>query len=288
MESGSSSREIIVKSIIDAIGLTGTDAAVQRIQSRFRCQIVESWKIPSGASVLEIGCGQGDMTAVLAATVGPGGRVKAIDMADRDTGAPVTIGAATDRITASHLGGGIEFQLRCNLLDMPQLGCFDYVVFAHSAWYFRSQKQLVDTLAAAKHFAPVLCLSEWDIEPRSIEQLGHLLSLQILGIMALLNPDHSTNVRTPLSRRAIKTLIQEAGWTIDAEHALQDPALQDGDWELTNVLDIVSSEWQAIGRVSLPLQNFLTAQVELLRSWRTHHNRVQPLNSFSVRAIPSP
>ncbi|MCX4507966.1 hypothetical protein OOK53_36510 [Streptomyces anulatus] len=50
---------------------------IQLSQTRHRATLVESWHIEPGSSVLELGCGQGDMTAVLAEAVGPkrrGGR----------------------------------------------------------------------------------------------------------------------------------------------------------------------------------------------------------------------
>lgn len=41
--------------------------------------MLEHWNIPTGASVLEIGCGQGEFTVCLADAVGPTGRVVAVD-----------------------------------------------------------------------------------------------------------------------------------------------------------------------------------------------------------------
>jgi ubiquinone/menaquinone biosynthesis C-methylase UbiE len=44
--------------------------------------------VPPGASVLEIGCGQGDMSIVLAAAAGPTGHVTALDPGALDYGTP--------------------------------------------------------------------------------------------------------------------------------------------------------------------------------------------------------
>ena len=65
---------------------------VQRVQTQFRMQLAEGWQIPQGAKVLEIGCGQGDMTAALANAVGTQGHVTAVDIASPEYGAPVTLG----------------------------------------------------------------------------------------------------------------------------------------------------------------------------------------------------
>lgn len=51
-----------------------------------RQYVTRVWGIPRGASVLEIGPGQGDFTVVLADAVGPTGRVVAVDNAPLEWG----------------------------------------------------------------------------------------------------------------------------------------------------------------------------------------------------------
>lgn len=51
-----------------------------------RRQVTRAWGIPPGASVLEIGPGQGELTVVLADAVGRTGRVVAIDNAPLEWG----------------------------------------------------------------------------------------------------------------------------------------------------------------------------------------------------------
>ena len=67
-------------------------------QLSHRIHIIKNiWAIPPGSKVLEIGCGQGDCTLVLAAAVGESGRVDAVDPASLDYGiyaleiSPITI-----------------------------------------------------------------------------------------------------------------------------------------------------------------------------------------------------
>jgi ubiquinone/menaquinone biosynthesis C-methylase UbiE len=60
--------------------------AIQIVQTAYRLRLLRNWSIGLGTRVLEIGCGQGDMTAVLAAAVGPAGRVTAVDIASPDYG----------------------------------------------------------------------------------------------------------------------------------------------------------------------------------------------------------
>lgn len=60
-------------------------------QTQHRISLVEFWEIKEGEKVLEIGCGQGDCTAVLATAVGESGHVTAVDPADLDYGVPLCI-----------------------------------------------------------------------------------------------------------------------------------------------------------------------------------------------------
>lgn len=59
---------------------------IQVDQIIHRTSVVAPWGIKPGEKVLEIGCGQGDCTAVLANIVGPEGKVIAIDPASLDYG----------------------------------------------------------------------------------------------------------------------------------------------------------------------------------------------------------
>ncbi|MDT7782809.1 MAG: hypothetical protein QOF58_1228 [Pseudonocardiales bacterium] len=68
------------------------DPDIQVAQTTYRFDLASTWQIPDGASVLEVGCGQGDMTAVLASHVGPNGRVVGVDVAAPSYGSPVTVG----------------------------------------------------------------------------------------------------------------------------------------------------------------------------------------------------
>lgn len=65
-------------------------STVQLRQTEHRISLVSKWNIPEGATILEIGCGQGDCTVVLAEAVGPNGHVTAIDPA------PLTYGTLVE------------------------------------------------------------------------------------------------------------------------------------------------------------------------------------------------
>ena len=55
-------------------------------QERHRRKLVQLWEITPGSRVLEIGCGQGDCTVVLAEAVGENGHVDAVDPGAHDYG----------------------------------------------------------------------------------------------------------------------------------------------------------------------------------------------------------
>lgn len=55
-------------------------------QMQYRIDLVQSWHVERGERILEIGCGQGDCTLVLAGAVGDQGHVTAIDPASLDYG----------------------------------------------------------------------------------------------------------------------------------------------------------------------------------------------------------
>ena len=59
---------------------------IQHSQTLHRLALLKHWNIPAGSKVLELGCGQGDCTTVLASAVGEQGGVVAVDPADLDYG----------------------------------------------------------------------------------------------------------------------------------------------------------------------------------------------------------
>jgi predicted methyltransferase len=64
-----------------------TNFSIQHSQTLHRLVLLQHWNIHTGSRVLELGCGQGDCTTVLAYAVGEQGRVVAVDPAELDYGA---------------------------------------------------------------------------------------------------------------------------------------------------------------------------------------------------------
>lgn len=64
----------------------GSSARSVAWQIEHRLQLVSFWDIKPGSRVLEVGCGQGDCTIVLADRVGETGHVDAVDPGAPDYG----------------------------------------------------------------------------------------------------------------------------------------------------------------------------------------------------------
>lgn len=63
-----------------------TNFNIQHSQTLHRLELLQHWNIHTDSKLLELGCGQGDCTTVLASAVGEQGKVVAVDPADLDYG----------------------------------------------------------------------------------------------------------------------------------------------------------------------------------------------------------
>jgi SAM-dependent methyltransferase len=256
---------------------------VQRIQTEYRKQIASHWQIEVGANLLEIGCGQGDMTAVLAEIVGDTGRVMAVDAADSSYGAPLTLGEATDRLRAKRFGSRIDFRFE---FDIRQQGealrgqRFDACVLAHSLWYFHDQGSILQTLQCLRDLTDRLLIAEWDLVPDSLDQLPHLLAVLIQGQIEAHKGESQANVRTPLSRRQLLALLVETGWEATSEAKLNVHDLQDADWEIDVCLRSVRRDLEMIPD---RLRTMVEIEAETLQSVK-RPNRNQPLPAYVLTA----
>jgi SAM-dependent methyltransferase len=261
------------------------DPDVQLRQTRFRMELVRGWEIARGARVLEIGCGQGDTTAVLADAVGPEGRVTAVDLAGPDYGAPVTIGESTRRLAQGPLGAQIEFRLGFDVLAPAIVfpdDAFDVVVLAHCTWYFASLEQLAGTLRRIRPWAPRLCLSEWELQPDCVEQTGHLLAVLIQGQIEAFKATSAANVRTPYSRDTLHALLRETGWSVTSESLVDASELDDGRWEIEECLESSRGELTELDLPDRPKQ-LLASQLDVLQRI-SDRGQTRSLPAYSVVA----
>lgn len=264
----------------------GTEySAEQVVQTLCRLQLVEGWQIPQGAKILEVGCGQGDMTAVLAHAVGSGGHVTAVDSAPPEYGGPVTLGQSAEHLKGTPLGPRITFYFQYDLLDPANAfaeNSFDYVVLAHCSWYFRSLDQLRQMLLRVRSWASHLCYSEWELEPHTLDQVAHLLSILIQGQVEAYKTHSTSNVRTPFSKARLRQLLQETGWNVSSESTLDTRRLKDADWEIANCLTSSLSEAHTLN-LSMKLLELLDSQADTLRLM-AQRGKNRSLSSYSILA----
>ncbi|GLA69658.1 hypothetical protein AtubIFM55763_010175 [Aspergillus tubingensis] len=145
-----------------------------------RLALTQTWDIAQGSRVLDIGCGQGESSLVLALINGSHGQITAIDTAPPDYGGPYTVEQSQKHIQASTLGQRIQF-LRTDtagLLSQPTSTVkFDAAVLCHSLWYFpdrASIAQVFQLLADAK--VRYLCLAEYGFRASRPAQVPHILA----------------------------------------------------------------------------------------------------------------
>ncbi|RYG38871.1 class I SAM-dependent methyltransferase [bacterium] len=253
---------------------------VQLRQTRFRKKLADAWVITPGSRVLEIGCGQGDTTAVLAHAVGENGRVTATDIASPTYGSPVSLGDSAAHLQASPLGERIDFRFGFDLLD-PSMefsdDAFDTVVMSHCSWYFPSAEVLLRTLARVRPWAKRLCFSEWKLEPDSWDQTSHMLAAIIQGQLRALDPNTLANIRTPLSKDRLKQILSEAGWALVDDKAIDSSGLDDAEWEIAAALDADLSP------LPVSLRETVKSQIDVLRGLSARTVK-RSLSSYSLVA----
>jgi SAM-dependent methyltransferase len=241
--------------------------AIQEIQTNHRMKLIEKWGIQPGQKLLEIGCGQGDMTAALAYAVGAHGKITAIDSAPRGYGAPLTIGASMDRLKATKLGKVIEPYFSQNLLTDSSIlnhEKFDGVVFAHCSWYFHSLEEFAQTLAIAQPHAEKIFFAEWDLCIRLPEQTGHFIAVMAQAAYSALRQSAETNIKTLISKQDLAAIAESLRLAIQAEGSFDSGAMQDGEWEISAARKLLTEKNLEQAGLSKKLKAMLLTQVKLI------------------------
>lgn len=242
-------------------------------QSTHRYKLIDFWGIRKGSRVLEIGCGQGYATKVLADAVGPNGFVHAIDNAPPDYGAPLTIDEARAGLLISSLGNRIQMDFKVNILNGDiefDENEFDYIVMSHNSWYFATTDEFLQILKKVKPWGKKLCFAEWDITPIISEQVPHYMAVTIQAHSECYKtPGMSdNNIRTLMSPIDIKRIIIESGWEIDNETTIYSSDLKDGCWEIINTISDESRFFITYcDKMPDKLKEFLLSQIDLLATF---------------------
>jgi ubiquinone/menaquinone biosynthesis C-methylase UbiE len=218
-------------------------------QFRHRINLCRVWGIEPGWRILDIGCGQGDATVVLAHTVGADGHVTAIDPASPTYGSPYTLGQAQDYIHNSALGSRVAF----HRADAPSFvasleeqgqpkGQFDAATLCHSLWYF-STRSSVSAVFCSLAAAGVrrICLAEYTGHARIPAQIPHELAARAqrrFHAVRKQKGDDGPNVREALEPPELVALAEGEGWAVKEQGVVEAPeGLLDGLWETQIVTD---------------------------------------------------
>lgn len=226
-------------------------------QTQHRLNLLTAWfgslddakNALSGKTILEIGCGQGDMTVALAWAVGPAGKVHAIDPAPLDYGSPETLQQAQERVSKSEIGESIEWVQADPIeavRESAELGRADYVVLAHSLLYMRSKEYLGELFGALRPTSktpggsesPKLLIAEWGMRVSNESAKAHLLAVQAQAA----RPLESGNVQLYLEPKVTMEIATNAGWQGEKETWIESPELDDGAWEVCAARSISTTD----------------------------------------------
>ncbi|MGB8648384.1 MAG: class I SAM-dependent methyltransferase [Anaerolineae bacterium] len=258
-------------------------------QITHRMALVESWDPEPGARILEIGCGQGDTTAVLASVIGETGKVIAIDKAPPDYGLP-PLSEAHKAIKSSTFADRIEFRLSTDLLS-PQIsfrdGEFDLAIFSHCSWYLSTPRELFRLFSRVRPWAKRLGYAEWDIVPQNIMQVPHMMAALLqVNIKALCPEIEEWNIRSLIIPEEARRMAEQAGWRIVEERELDTSALMwDGKGLEIHMALKLSEQFIRTDNFQIPdfARDFISAQARMLEQFATHGNQMS-LNTYSFLA----
>lgn len=199
-------------------------------------QVEADYTLLSG-NMMDLGCGQGDQTGVLAAVLSNNperykeSKVWGVDPAVPGYGSPYTIQQAQEELLKDiTISNHLSFQLGKTGPEMLKERSFDTVLLSHSSWYFPSTQVLTASFksireAGVKH----LLLAEWAMTASHPNALPHLLSVLLQGQ----SPVEGGNVQTALSPEQMKKVAADSGWKVKRELTfLPAEKLQDGGWEV--------------------------------------------------------
>ncbi len=276
----------VIDNIVECMAISNGDPTIQRVQTEHRLKLAQYWDIKEGSRILEIGCGQGDTTAVLAYLTGENGFVHGIDRASPDYGRPITLAYAAEHLKKSKLGKQIKIDFDVDLLsskvDFPE-NAFDVIVLSHCSWYFKSFDEFSGALKKLRRWGKRLCFAEWDARMKTIEQLPHFLAILLQAQYECFKENSQSNIRTLFTPNDIKILAENTGWNIISDKSFVSVEMQDGKWEIENTLTEYQFELDKINRLPAKFKSLIQSEVNLLEESLESH-AAQPLSIYAMIA----
>ncbi|KAI7217130.1 hypothetical protein KC333_g4407 [Hortaea werneckii] len=217
-------------------------------QFTHRLALARAWQILPDSLVLDIGCGQGESSLVLAEVLGSDGHVTGIDNAPHDYGSPFSIGEAQSYIKKSIYGRRIDFLQTdaARLLSSSGQGAgqatpgptFDRAVLSHSLWYFEDFESIsslfhVLSNAGIRH----VHVADYSYEAPLPEQVPHVLASRAQALVHASRPPHpmgedEPNIRAaPHPTKVIEIALAEGYTLLREDRITPGPGLRDGHWE---------------------------------------------------------
>ncbi|PRP88160.1 hypothetical protein PROFUN_03983 [Planoprotostelium fungivorum] len=224
---------------LDAEFITKMSPSLTMSQTRHRVNIIRGWGIEEGSKLLELGCGQGDCTAVLAAAVGPLGHVTAVDPGSLDYGSPMTLGQAQKCLKESPLGSVITFH-QADPIEFLQLHTknYDAAILVHCIWYFSSPEVISYTLQVLAKRVKRIYIAEYALSSEQTAAMPHIQAVLTQASLECRKEESTSNVRTVASPSKIREIADRVGLSVISESIYTPEAdLEDGRWETNMVLD---------------------------------------------------
>lgn len=280
-------KKVSIEELATYISPTGKLSEIQAVQTQHRLHLAEFWGIHAGENILEIGCGQGDTTAILAYLTGNTGSVHAVDIASPDYGAPETLGEAIAKLQQSPIGKQITVSFDTDILasgvDFPE-DSFDTIVLSHSSWYVNSQETLLEMFTKLNKWGKRLVFAEWDTRVTESHQLPHFLAALLQAQYESFRQTTEANIRTLITPEDSLMLAEKAGWKITEEAVIPSKHLQDGGWEVDMT---ISDAPEIIDSLHSVPEKFKTLLASELNTLKTYHQRgsIQSMDTFAFIAV---
>ncbi|KAI8583900.1 hypothetical protein K450DRAFT_220500 [Umbelopsis ramanniana AG] len=264
-----------------------THRKITETQTRHRIKLVKEWAIADASSVLEIGCGQGDTTVVLADAVGSKGKITGIDIAEEDYGSPLTVGQSMQHLKNGDIGDRIDYHFNTDITkpEADVYSGYDVAILSHCSFYFNYPEDLVNIFANLRKKAKTLCFAEHlAYVPESKDQLPHFLALSIHAQIQARVGSQRANIRTLFTPDMIRTACENAGWKIKREFQVETPELQDAGWEVSDLLRIKDQELMDAAKGDKKWLELIKAHLQILKDVRQRVNHCDTLPTWGFVA----